>query len=224
MRAPRRRPLPAGGAGLRAASRRWPHPAFRVCAPCTIPSGPARPAARERRERTHADVAQTEEHRSATPGRPVRPGSSASQACGVTGARRAPTSSVRVRPLAGLLHTPVKRRGPERLGYLLVRAASAVRLRHRIPTAHHDRDVLPAAGRMVPVIDHSSTGRGFESRPRRSRLGSSVGRAVPGLTPRPQQFLSPHSAAGRSGTVIGRAPGRRREVGAFEPRPEPLAP
>ena len=39
-----------------------------------------------------------------------------SKACGVTGARRAPTSSVRVRPLAGLFQE--RRRGPERPGYL----------------------------------------------------------------------------------------------------------
>jgi hypothetical protein len=83
-----------------------------------------------------ADVAQREEHRSATPGRPVRSGSSASQARGVTGARRAPTSSVRVRDLAGLLQQQ-DRRGPERFGYL-VRAAAhscAVAVRLRVPTA-----------------------------------------------------------------------------------------
>ena len=54
---------------------------------------------------TSADVAQTEEHRGATPGRPVRSGSSASKACGVTAASRAPTSPVRVRILVGLLHS-----------------------------------------------------------------------------------------------------------------------
>ena len=40
------------------------------------------------------------------------------------------------------------RRGPKRLGYLYGRAAfGAVRFRRRAPTARHDRDVRPAAGR-----------------------------------------------------------------------------
>jgi hypothetical protein len=58
-----------------------------------------------------------------------------------------------VRILAGLfLH--VVRRGPERLGYLLERAASAVRFDPAHPTAIHDRDDIPspAAGRSGSVI------------------------------------------------------------------------
>jgi len=37
---------------------------------------------------------------------------------------------------------------------------------------------------------------------------------------RPQQLPSMSPAAGRSGTVIGSAPGENREVGGFESRPE----
>ncbi len=55
--------------------------------------------------------------------------------------------------------------------------ASGPAVRIRIPTAPHDRDVIKLLLRAEtgPVIDSSSTGRGFESRPERShRSGSSV--------------------------------------------------
>jgi hypothetical protein len=146
---------------------------------------------------THADVAQPAEHRSATPGRPVRSGPSASQARGVTGAHRAPTSTVRVRILAGLLYRD--RCGPRWPGYLVkaetppsgfdTRPYDNVRFR----STSHDRDdtalnhlveeppgsprdplrlgrTALRAGRHGPVIDYSSTGRGFESRPEHSVL------------------------------------------------------
>ena len=54
------------------------------------------------RSQFHADVAQQAEHRVASPGRPVRSGPSALALRGVREVRRAPTSSVRVRDLAGL--------------------------------------------------------------------------------------------------------------------------
>src|SRR5207248_7067664 len=107
-----------------------------------LPEAPVRTPVAQRRERClrvtgadagfdssrayhFADVAQTEEHRGATPGRPVRSGSSASQARGVTGARRAPTSSVRFETWRACCNKD--RRGPERLGYL--HGEDAVRLR-----------------------------------------------------------------------------------------------
>ena len=116
-----------------------------------------------------ADVAQTEEHRSATPERPVRSGSSASKARGVTEARRAPTSQVRVRILAGLL--PIDRRGPKRSGYLVKagrraldpRRSSAATRPHPT-TATHDS----AAGRRRCRL----------STPHRQVAGSSPARSI----------------------------------------------
>ena len=211
--------------------------------------------------RITADVAQTEEHRGATPGRPVRSGSSASrhdrQACGVTAARRAPTSLVRVRILAGLLrpHEIVAGRSGSVISWAERPLGPAVR--HRAP----DRTPRP---RRVPVICCGPERFRLSTPIDRSRVrvppgahpcsGSSVAEQFRAVPPRPQQLSpltagrmrtgyrsprehgrpsslrpanagSPHPvfdsmtavsfapAAGRSGTVIGRAPGRRREVG-----------
>ena len=149
--------------------------------------------------RASADVAQTEEHRSATPGRPVRSGSSASKACGVTAARRAPTSLVRVRILAGLLHHD--RRGPERLGYLVRAVARSAPLR------------FDSASRPHPTTATYFTCCGPErfrlSTPNRQVAGSSPARSTRApvaqlveqfraVTPRPQQS---HLTAGRRGRL-----------------------
>ena len=140
-----------------------------------------------------ADVAQTEEHRGATPGRPVRSGSSASQARGVTGARRAPTSSVRVRDLAGLLQQRSSRAGAARLSPWRG-CGSTPRIRSHVTTA------TPAAGR---------NGSGYRLLIDRSRV-----RVPPGaprapvaqlaeqfraVQPRPQQYHSTPSTPPRAG-------------------------
>ena len=92
-----------------------------------------------------ADVAQREEHRSATPGRPVRSGSSALEGlwCKRKHGELQPRWSG-FDPWQACFF--IDRRGPERLGYL-GKAASTAAVQIRDPTAHHDRDVRPAAGR-----------------------------------------------------------------------------
>ena len=73
----------------------------------------------------------------------------------------------------------------------------------------HDRDeerLLRAEA--APVIAMSATGRGFESRPERTRSGSSVGRAVPGLHAHDRS--SPLTSAPRAGEDrLSLAPGAR---------------
>ena len=101
---------------------------------------------------SYADVAQTEEQLSqvelgATPGRPVRSGSPALEGlwCKRQHGELQPRWSGFDPWQACFTHD---RRGPERLGYL-VRAVAhpcAVAVRLRVPTASHDRDVLPCCG------------------------------------------------------------------------------
>jgi len=80
----------------------------------------------------------------------------------------------------------------------------------------HDRDdeqLLRAEA--APVIAMSATGRGFESRPERTRSGSSVGRAVSGLHPHDRGSPLDVRTAGRRGAVISH-PG---STGGREPPP-----
>ena len=128
----------------------------------------------------HADVAQTEEHRGATPGRPVRSGPSALEGLwckrqhGELQPRRSGFEPWRACPSRS------SRAGAARLSGESGRTRAPLRFdsasRPQLTTATY----LPAAGRHGPVIDFSSTGRGFESRPELACSGSSVGRAVPG--------------------------------------------
>ena len=109
------------------------------CSATAVAAG-STPAGRTTCERSSAGRA-PERHSGGGPFDPRRP---VAQARGVTGARRAPTSSVRVRPLAGLLHEIVAGRSGSVISWARGRR-SAVRL--RFPTAPHDRDERPAAGR-----------------------------------------------------------------------------
>jgi hypothetical protein len=111
-------------------------------------------------------------------------------------ARRAPTSLVRVRILAGLYP---HRRGPERLGLSPRRERPSGRaVRIRAPTASHDRDVHRCCG---PERLRLST-------PNRQDAGSSPARSSPApvaqlaeqvrtVQPRPQQTLGPPRAEER---------------------------
>jgi hypothetical protein len=80
--------------------------------------------------RIHADVAHREEHRVASPERPVRDGSSALEDSWCNGST--PSSN-----LGGPGSIPgesaARRRGPERLGYLMERGAQALAVQHRGP-------------------------------------------------------------------------------------------
>ena len=139
------RPLYGRGAGSTPAggSFRTPVAQWTERCPATAEDAGSTPAGRTRRGRSSDGRAPERHSGEARSIRVVR----FAQACGVTEARRAPTSLVRVRILAGL--PADDRRGPERLGYLMARAAvrvaRAVR-RPRRPTAPHDRDVLPCCG------------------------------------------------------------------------------
>ena len=118
--------------------------------------------------RSIADVAHREERRSATPKRPVRSGPSASEARGVTGEHAGlQTRKSRFESWRACS----SRAGAARLSQ--VRAAlEAVRFDSAIPTALHDRDVGPAAGRNGSGYRIRAKRRGFESRP--EHLGAPV--------------------------------------------------
>ena len=173
-----------------------------------------------------------------SPGRPPRRGRSdpgrpldRSRARGVTGARRAPTSPVRVRILASLPF--IDRRGPERLGYLMASGAerSARAVRNRYPTALHDRGLLPSAAgrrrrRYRLLIDRSQV-----------RLLPGASLSCPGSSAAEQFGRHPTTAAatffgrgperidylhqGRSGWLESlRPPSRRLPAPILRPRPQ----
>ena len=162
---------PAGGS---VASHRTPVAQRNEHCPATAADAGSIPAGR-----IHADVAQREEHRVASPERPVRDGSSALEDSWCNGST--PSSN-----LGGPGSIPgesaARRRGPERLGYLIGRSgpgSPVVAVRLRDPTAHHDRDERLAtpharpAGRSGAVIGRAprQTGRSVRSsRTRKSRL------------------------------------------------------
>src|SRR4030095_4496803 len=89
---------------------------------------------------------------------PFETGRPLSKTRGVTGARRAPTSEVRVQILVSLLHDVAGRSGSV-ISWKEGRKPS--RFDTAVPIAHHDRDTprLLRAG-WFPVIDYASTGRG----------------------------------------------------------------
>jgi hypothetical protein len=113
---------PAGGS---VASHRTPVAQRNEHCPATAEDAGSIPAGR-----IHADVAQREEHRVASPERPVRDGSSALEDSWCNGST--PSSN-----LGGPGSIPgesaARRRGPERLGYLMERGAQALAVRHRGP-------------------------------------------------------------------------------------------
>jgi hypothetical protein len=157
-----------------------------------------------------ADVAQREEHRSATPGRPVRSGSSAPQARGVRAARRAPTSQVRVRILAGLLARSLV---AGRSGSVISWARAA--LGPCGSTPHSDRTPRPRPPPLLragtaPVIDSQSAGRGSESRPARLCSTSSAGGAVPGCATTTAAARTHHRGPERIGYLSPWSSGRPR--------------
>jgi hypothetical protein len=94
-------------------------------------------------------------------------------------ARRAPTSRVRVRVLAGL--PLARRRGPERLGYLVGRATPSGALWFEATRRSHPTTatffILLRAG-VVPVIDPNRQVAGSSPARSTSGSGSSAGRAV----------------------------------------------
>ena len=157
----------------------------------------------------HADVAHSEERRSATPERPVRSGPSASQARGVTGSIASSNLAGPGSSPGGSAFTESSRAGAARLP-LGERWLSDQRraVRHRYPTAFHDRDFSCCCG---PATLPLSTPHRQVAGSNPARSAACSGSSVVEQFGRHTTTAADRSSAGQRGSVTAHPRAREAE-------------